>query len=215
MKNSVILFCAAGIVFAGCGGDNKAENAVARITERKNPGYVRVLNLTKGDIEIWTKNRHVTGTVTSMEATDMFPLGLGDQTVRFEYEGKKLEVKANYVSEKGNSIILMPDHTTKIIENEQRYATSEANIHIVPVDLGGKLPATVNFSGGDTKSVPVKDSMILLNQGSINCPDGSTIVVKEKISYSLFIVATPNKVVYILGKNASDKKPLAAGTAAA
>jgi hypothetical protein len=215
MKYSFSLLCIAGILFTGCGNNNKAENAVARITDRKNPGYVRVVNLSAGDVEIWYKNRHVTGTVATMEATDLFPLGLGEQTVRFEYEGKKLEVKSNYVSGKGNSIIVMPNHTTKVIENEQRYATADANVHIVPIEAGGKLPATAAFSGAESKSLPVKDSLVLMNQGNINCPDGSTIVVKDKISYSLFIVATPSKVYYILGKNASDKSPTGAGASAA
>lgn len=214
--------CALGILLQGCASDQTAEKAIARIQERKTPGYARVVNLTSGDIDIWLKARRVSGTTLSMEASDLLPIGTGDQTLRLEYkanpgdaEFKKIEVTTKLSPDQGSSIILMPDRTTKIIENEHRYATDDSNVHIVPVDAGGKLPGSASFSGADSKSLPVKDSMVLLNQGRITCPDGSTIEIKDRIAYSLFIVATPSKVYYILGKNASDAKPQTVGAAAA
>ncbi len=222
MKTFVPFVLISGIFLHGCSTDSTAQNAVDRIQNRKAPGYARVVNLTSGDIDLWYKARRVAPTSPTMDATDMLPIGTGEQTLRIEYkekpgdaEFKKIEVKTNLTTDVGSSILVMPDRTTKVIENEVRYATAEANVHIVPVDAGGKLPATANFTGADTKSVPVKDSQILFNQGSITCPDGTSIEIKDRIAYSLFIVATPGKVHYILGKNASDKKPAAAGTAAA
>lgn len=214
MKSFAPFVCLVGIVLIGC-GDHKAEEAVRRIQSQKSPGYIRVVNLSADGIEFWYKARPITTTVPTMEATELLPLGTGDQTVRFEYGGKKQEVKTKLTTGIGTSIILMPDLTTKIIENEQRYATTESNVHVVPIDAGGKMPVTAAFSGADTKTLPIKDSLILLNQGNITCPDGSSIEIKERIAYSLFIVATPRKVYYILGKNASDRKPAAAGTSAA
>jgi hypothetical protein len=219
MKNFVPIVGIAGLVLVGCKGDQTAENAIARIQNRKTPGYARVVNLTSGDLEFWYKARPVAPSGPTMTATDLLPIGTGEQTLRFEYKVgsdiKKIEVKAILSSDQGSSVIVMPDRTTKIIEGEQRYATADSNVHVVPVDAGGKLPASVNLTGAENKSLPVKDSLVLLNQGMINCPDGSSIEIKDRIAYSLFIVATPSKVYYILGKNASDKKPAAAGTSAA
>jgi hypothetical protein len=219
MKHFFPFACVTAVLLQGCSGDQTAENAVARIQQRKTPGYARVVNLTSGDILIWHKARPISKTTQSMEASDLVPIGTGEQTLRLESgsasDSKKLEVKATLTPDQGSSIILMPDRTTKIIEHEHRYATDESNVHIVPVEAGGKLPTSASFSGADNKALPVKDSLVLLNQGRITCPDGSTIEIKDHIAYSLFIVATPSKVYYILGKNASDAKPQAVGAAAA
>ena len=214
MKHLILSLSFAGLLLVGC-GDQKADKAVDRILAQKNPGFVRVVNLTAGPVEYWYKNRHVSPTIPSMDTSDLLPIGTGDQTVRIEIGTKKIEVKVKLSTGIGETIILMPDQTTKFIDNEQRYATADSNVRIVPVDAGGKLPGTVAFTGADTKSMPVKDSLITLNQGMINAPDGSPLEIKDRIAYNLFIVATPKKVYYILSKNASDKKPVSQGQSAA
>ncbi len=198
----------------GC-GDHKADNAINHVLAQKGPGYLRVVNLTSDSVEFWYKNRPVAPPIKSMDLSELCPIGTGNQNIRLEQGDKKQEVKLNLATGIGQTVILMPDHTTKLIENEQRYATADSNVRIVPVDAGGKLPDTIALSGADTKSLPVKDSLITLKQGMINCPDGTTIEIKERIAFSLFIVATPKKVFYILGKNASDRKPVTAGQSAA
>lgn len=222
MKTFVPVVIVTGILLHGCGGDQRGELAQKRLQDRKKPGYVRIVNLSSGPLDLWYKNGRVAATCAIMEATELLPLGTGEQTLRVEYktdpksvEFKKLEVKANFVTNVGVSIIVMPDLTTKLIEGEIRYGTDESNVHVVPIEAGGTLPSSVNLTGVESKSLPVKDSLVLFKQGKTICPDGSTIEIKERIAYSLFIVATPSKVYYILGKNASDKQPIATGTSAA
>ncbi len=203
-----------GLILVGC-GDQKADKAVNHVLAQKNPGFVRVVNLTAGSVEYWYKNRHVSPTIPSMDTSDLLPIGTGDQNVRIEIGAKKIEVKVKLSTGIGETVILMPDQSTKLIDNEQRYATADSNVRIVPIDAGGKLPGAVAFTGADTKSLPVKDSLVNLNQGNVNAPDGSTLEIKDRIAYTLFIVATPKKVYYLLSKNASDKKPLSQGQSAA
>ena len=214
MKYFAPLAGIACLLAVGC-GDSKADTAINRVQSKPNPGYVRIVNLTSKPIEFWHKNRHVSPTQPGMDATDLLPIGTGDQTVRIEQEGKKIEVKVKLSTNIGTSVVLYPDLTTKLIENEQRYATADSNVRVMPIDDGGTMPATVKLSGADSKTLTVKDSLVNLNQGSINLPDGTTMIVKEKIAYTLFIVAAKDKVHYILSKNASDKKPIQQGAAAA
>lgn len=214
MKYFAPLAGIACLLAVGC-GDSKADSALAKVQNKKNPGYVRIVNLTSKNIEFWYKNRIVSPTLPGMDATDMLPIGTGDQTIRIEQEGKKIEVKLKLTTEIGNTVVLNPDQTTRVIDNEQRYATADSNVRVMPIEDGGTMPATVKLSGADSKTLTVKDGLINLNQGSINLPDGTTMVVKDKIAYTLFIIAAKDKVHYILGKNASDKKPIAAGTSAA
>lgn len=212
MKSHLLSLAVVSIILVGCGKGDDSDQPEAN-TPKKSPGYSRIVNLTNSDVDLFSKNRKVCSTVHTMEASELLPIGLNEQTLRIvPTSGKEFEVKTTLEADKGVSIILMPDgKTTKLIPNELRYASSETNTHLVPVEAGGKMPSSAKI---DDKSYPIKDSYINLSQGQVTFPDQTSFNVSDRIGFSLFVAATPSGVHYIMGKNASDRKPMGSGLAA-
>jgi hypothetical protein len=207
-----LLLCTA--IVSGCNQMNTA-SSTAMAPSRPSPGYVRLLNLSKDDVFLDYKNRHVFSGVSSMNISRSAPVGTGLVTLKIQIQEKSVSLRTNLRSGAGSTIILMPDGSKKFIENEMRYASAGSNLHVVPVSVGGKMPESIHLDGSGSRDIKVKDGLISLPLGTYKCPDGSDIVIGEKIAFSLFIVATPDKTYYILGKNAADEKPVSAQQSAA
>ncbi len=216
MNSRIGILTFLGIAIVGCNGSESSVSTTAAAPPKKSPGYTRLVNLTNLPAEIYSKQRLISPAIQPNQACELLPIGTGAQTIRvIPGGGKEIQVKLNLASDKGASIILMPDMTTKVIENEERYASTSSNTHIVPVEAGGTMPATFKVEGGETKSYPSKDTMVLLpTSANVVFPDGFSTKLDDRIAFSLFVVAKKDKTYYILGKNASDRKPVSNGQSA-
>jgi hypothetical protein len=170
-----LLLCTA--IVSGCNQMNTA-SSTAMAPSRPSPGYVRLLNLSKDDVFLDYKNRHVFSGVSSMNISRSAPVGTGLVTLKIQIQEKSVSLRTNLRSGAGSTIILMPDGSKKFIENEMRYASAGSNLHVVPVSVGGKMPESIHLDGSGSRDIKVKDGLISLPLGTYQCPDGSQLRIK-------------------------------------
>jgi len=215
---NIFLFAITAIALAGCSGSpSKEEAAVRRLTDRKKPGYVRVLNLTNTLVTLKDGARPMATNVDTDAVSRFQPIGEGKKKLTLDVSGKTTEVEVDVKSEGASTIVFGGDgKVLTVISDETRYPTDVGNVKSWFLSADGSAAsagsATVK-GGGQTVTLKAGTVDSTLSTGRWDCDLGGTVNVEDKCAYSFIFVQQDGKFKAFLLKNTINDVPTAAGNA--
>lgn len=221
-----LLFTAAGITalsaLAGCnGGNSKADAALEHLRQRKDPGFFRIVNLTKYTYELREGNRQMTNSVEPGGVSKMLTIGEGARTVTLLGEEKPRDVKVTITTQVGTTMVLKADGTYFVVNGEPRRPVDGQNVFVASVDMEGKPVTGTSFPVNGLlgkKELPADKPLVTLGLGDWSTTGSiysqqTTRKIEDKFSYTfLFIKDSSGKFRPFFMLNTPNEKPIAAGS---
>ncbi len=192
---SLLLSClvvSSAILVTGCGSadDAKGEAAVARLQNRAKPGFIRVLNLTSGSIDVYDKERPISKGIPSQGISAFNPISSGDRKLKV---GNK-EIKLNLENGVCATIVAYESREPEILLGEVRYADPAGNLQVaLAIGDGSKSSFSKKVTGGsaaltvEAREKGVSPTRYSLDIGEYTV-DGQPLSVAKDCSYTILVV---------------------------
>lgn len=196
---------------AGCQSDEaRGQAALARLQNRPKAGFVRLVNLSAEKADFFDGTRPLVSAPAPGEASNFSPIKAGDHRLRVG----KAEADVRVASDRGTTVILLPDGTTETVTDEARLPSEEANARIVVAKGDGSVadPKAPAIAGPTAVPAGHAPGSVALAPGEYTAAGGS-IKVEPKYSYTFLFVPQGGRLKAILLLNTPNQKPGGAGAA--
>lgn len=222
MKHLPLISLFALLAALGC-KDQVAEQEAqvrAKMAAKKDPGYVRVVNMSEKTLEVMSKGRRLFADVGPTSNSKLVPVGVGKQTVNITVDGVESKVEVDLVSLEGTTIFYT-DSGPFVISGQPRRPTDEHNVELKFITAkgesataSGKLSAKVRSRDTDLDA-SVANHLLPAGRLELTGPmltKSGRVEIEANCMYTFFFVQQPNgKFAPYLLLNTPNEKPVAGG----